>query len=175
MIPHFRLPNIRRPILAFLMVCCAALQPVGAHDVSHSVARIDWNAGARSIEVVLDLHGHELERALSRRVGRQLSFLEEADIPALEAAAGPLLDQAITLSLDDTLVELIYIGLETNGQATALYLEASWPSAPKRVSFMNRLFIEDVPGQVHTVIAVVGGKRLGGDIRNGSGPVVMEF
>lgn len=164
---------IRAFMLALL--ACGTAMVAHAHNVYTSFSRIDWNASDGSIEVILQIHAHELETKLSLMADERLSFLEDADLPALEAAAAPLMARMIALEIDGTPVPLGYLGLETDNQNVLLYLEADWPTAPTQLRFMNALFLEDLPDQVNSVLVVVKGERRGGDITAESGPIIVDF
>lgn len=148
---------------------------VRAHNVYTSFNQIDWNASDNSIELVVQIHGHELETKLSLLLDRRLSFLEEADLPALEMATGQFLIDHIRLSIDEQPVELIFLGIESDGQTVTAYLEQDWPQAPQTIRFMNSIFLEDLPGQVNSVLVTVDGTRQGGDISLESKVLAFKF
>lgn len=146
-----------------------------AHNVYSSFTEIEWNANDNSLEVIVQIHGHELETKLSLMLDERMSFLEEADLPRLEAATGNLLSQNLLLMVDGKPVDLLFLGLETDGQSVVAYLEQDWPEAPREVQFMNRLFLDDLAGQVNSVLVTVGDNRQGGDITVDSGPISFIF
>lgn len=151
------------------------LPAVNAHNVYSSFTEIEWNADDNSIEVIVQLHGHELETKLSILLDQRLSFFDETDLPILEQATGEFLVSNLMLNLDGQGVNLIFLGLETDGQNVIAYLEQDWPAQPKGMEFFNRIFLEDLPGQVNSVLATVNGVRQGGDINIDSGPVSFIF
>lgn len=167
-----------RTLIAGVVITIASaflLTKANAHSVYASFTQIDWNSQDGSIELIIGLHSHELETKLSFVEGERLSFLEDEDFPTLNRAAGQYVLENIALTLDDQLIELSYLGSETDGQNVTLYLEADWPKPPKTIQFMNAMFLEDLPGQTNSVLATVEKKRNGGDIVNGSGPLTFTF
>ena len=146
-----------------------------AHNVYSSFTEIEWNADDNSIEVIVQLHSHELETKLSLLLDQRLSFLDENDLPTLEQATGAYLINNLMLNLDGQAVDLIFLGLETDGQNVIAYLEQDWPGEPKALEFYSRVFLDDLPGQVNSVLATVSGVRQGGDININSGPVSFIF
>ncbi len=157
------------------LLMLAFLPTANAHNVYSSFTEIEWNSDDNSIEVIVQIHSHELETKLSLLLDQRLSFFEENDFPALEKATGALLSDSLDLKLDGQSVDLIFLGLETDGQNVIAYLEQDWPSAPKGMEFFNRIFLEDLPGQVKSVLATVDGVRQGGDINIDTGPVSFIF
>lgn len=162
---------------AFLIFSANMLVVVGAH--AHSVyatfTQVEWNHQDGSIELIINLHSHELETKLSLMHGRQLSYLNEEDFDELNKAAGDYLLANIALTLDDTLINLNYLGSESDGQNVTLYMEADWPTAPQKIRIMNAMFLNDLPGQTNSILAVVKDKREGGDIVRDSGPLNFIF
>ena len=165
--------QLYRLLACFLVVFIAPV--AGAHNVYSSFTEIEWNAADKSIEVIVQLHGHELETKLSILLDQRLSFFEEENLPALEAATGQYLRENMMLNLDGQSVNLVFLGLETDGQSVIAYLEQDWPEAPQGLEFYNRVFLEDLPGQVNSVLATVNGVRQGGDINIDSGSVSFVF
>ena len=163
----------------YLLVACffaALFTPIAsAHNVYSSFTEIEWNAADKSIEVIVQLHGHELETKLSILLDQRLSFFDEENLPALETATGQYLQENMMLNLDGQPVELVFLGLETDGQSVIAYLEQDWPEAPQGLEFYNRVFLEDLPGQVNSVLATINGFRQGGDINIDSGSVSFVF
>lgn len=160
------------PLLALSLLFAPALS---AHNVYSSFSQLDWNDADGSIELVMQIHSHELETKLSLLLDRRLSFLEDEDFSALQTATKGYVSNNIAVRLDNTLVNLIFLGIETDGQTVIAYLEADWPNKPQQIQFMNSMFLDDIPGQVNSVIATVLGNRKGGDITTASGPVSFDF
>ncbi len=148
---------------------------VQAHNVYSSFTQIDWNAADNSIELVLQIHSHELETKLSLLLDQRLSFLEDDDFKMLETATGDFIKANISLVLDDRPVDLIFLGIETDGQTVIAYLEQDWAERPVSIDIMNTIFLEELPGQVNSVLAAVGGNRRGGDIMLDTGPLHFKF
>lgn len=161
---------------ALLALLAPAIEkPVSAHNVYNSFTQIDWNASDGSIELVIQLHGHELETKLSLLLDQRLSFLEDDDFPALEAATGTFIQSNIAIALNGEPVDLLFLGIESDGQTVVAYLEQDWPTEPQTIDFMNRIFLEDLPNQVNSVLAAVGGNTRGGDITLDTGPLRFNF
>ncbi len=152
-----------------------ASNSLGAHSSFTSFTRIDWNAEDKSIELIIQMHAHELEAYLSEQAGERLSFLIEGDIAALEAAAGPAILENISLTLDSQKVSPTFLGLELQGQTVFLYMESDWATAPKHLHFLNKLFFNIQPGQINSMMAVVNGHRQAGEATPGDGPIKLTF
>ncbi|UTW56656.1 DUF6702 family protein [Kordiimonas sp. SCSIO 12610] len=170
---HFH-SRILLTILLFTAIFSASYSLI-AHSSFTSFTRIDWNKNDQSIELVMQMHAHELEAYLSEEVGERLSFLVETDLPTLETAAGPAILRNLSLELDGKKVSPSFLGLELQGQTVFLYMESDWQSQPKRLSFLNKLFFNVQPGQINSMMAVVNGRRQAGEATPGDGPIELEF
>ncbi|WP_417451730.1 DUF6702 family protein [Kordiimonas sp.] len=146
-----------------------------AHNVFTTFTTIEWNSGDKSIEMVMQTHAHELEALLSLNIGKRLTFLDDGDYARLEEAVKPAVDKMVALEVDGQLVDITYLGMELQGQTVFLYMETKWVTAPKKITFMNAMFLDELPGQNNSVMATVGGIRRAGEIVADSGPVTMEF
>jgi hypothetical protein len=164
-------------IASLLLLSVIALMPyhANAHSSFTSFTRIDWNNQDKSIELVMQMHAHELEAYLSEEAGERLSFLVEADLPTLEAKAGPAIAKHITLELDEQEVMPTFLGLELQGQTVFIYMESNWEKAPKKLSFLNKLFFNVQPGQINSMMAVVNGHRQAGEVTPGDGAIELTF
>lgn len=162
-------------IFLVFLILFSTPKTLDAHSSFTSFTRIDWNAADQSIELVIQMHAHELEAYLSEEVGERLSFLVETDLPTLEKAAGPVIAENIILKLDEKLVSPDFLGLELQGQSVFLYMESNWQNAPKTLSFLNKLFFNIQPGQINSMMAVVNGNRQAGETTPGDDAIVLTF
>jgi len=164
------------PIAVF---CClslgATLSPASAHNIFTTFTRIDWNKRAGTLEFVIQVHASDLEARLSLDLKKRLTFLEKKDYPALEHATGPWALHHLQLDVNDKPLPLTYLGMEMKDQLVYLYLETSCKDKPKQIRVMNSMFLEDLPGELNSVMAVVEGVRKAGEITGDSGSVEMEF
>ncbi|MEX0298469.1 MAG: DUF6702 family protein [Kordiimonas sp.] len=162
-------------LITCLILLVSSQAPVIAHNVYSSFTSLEWNASDNSIEAVIELHAHELEAKLSVILNERLTFLEDADYSKLEKAAAQYIPQHVQLAADGIATPLIYLGMESEGQIIRVYFEADLAKAPKRLEFMNSILLNDLPGQVNTVVARVHNERLGDEITADSGPAEFTF
>lgn len=157
--------------LAFLTVSAPGL----AHNVHATATEIEWNATDNSIEVIVQIHAHQLEARLSYDAGRRLTILSDSDLPAIEQMAGKLVAANLKIDADGDPVPLGFLGMEVADQMVRLYLEADWPQAPEALTVMNAVFIDELPGQINAVVAKVGRHRKGGRITSRAVPLRLTF
>ncbi len=149
--------------------------PGWAHNVHSTATEIEWNDTDNSLEVIVQIHAHQLEARLSLDTGRRLTVLTDADLPTIERMAGNLIAENLHIDADGKMVPLDFLGIDVTDQVIYLYLEADWPNAPKEIKVMNSLFIRELPGQVNSVVAKVGRHRKGGRIASLTDPLLFTF
>ncbi len=159
------------PLAALILLQTAA----HAHNVYSSFSQLEWNDADSSIELVMQIHSHELETKLSLLLDERLSFMEDDDFDKLQTATHSYISNNTALELDGKPVTLLFLGMETDGQTVIAYLEADWSEKPRTIEFMNSMFLDDLPGQINSVLGTVMGVRKGGDITATSGPVRFDF
>lgn len=164
-----------KSFISCLFFLVAFQTPVHSHNVYSSFTLIEWNSSDNSIEAIIEIHAHELEAKLSVLLNERLTFLEDAGYRKLETATAQYIPSNIQLAVDSTSTPLTYLGMENEGQIIKVYLEADLSDAPKAIQFMNSILLDDLPGQVNTIVAIVDGKRVGGEITADTGPVNFTF
>lgn len=146
-----------------------------AHNVHSTATEIEWNGADNSLEVIVQIHAHQLEARLSLDAGRRLTVLTDSDLPMIERMAGKLIAENLYIEAEGKTVPLGFLGIDVTDQVIYLYLEADWPNAPKEIQVMNSLFIRELPGQVNSVVAKVGRHRKGGRIESLTDPLLFTF
>jgi hypothetical protein len=177
--PNTRFPGTTLPafwgLAVLLLSLLVAPVPAQAHNVHATITEVEWNGADRSVEVIVQIHAHQLEARLSLDAGRRLTVLTDADLPEIERAAGALIDRHLAVEADGTLVPLRFLGIEVVDQMVRLYLESDWPEQPKSMRVLNTVFIEDLPGQVNSVVVKVGRSRKAGRIDMKGEPLAFDF
>jgi len=170
-------PNKRTTFFTtFGLLLVALVQPtLRAHENNRSLSQLDWNDADGSVELVMQIHRHELETKLSLMLDQRLSFLTNDDFGTLETATRSYLATNVAVRVDDKPVEMIFIGIEVVGETIIAYLETDWAEQPRSLGFMNSILLADLPGQINTVVASVNGVRTVGDITGGSAPLRFKF
>jgi hypothetical protein len=141
-------------IAAALLLVCALLRPAPSpaaapHKFYTSLARVEYNAAGKSVEVTLRVFADDLERALGRREGREvrLDRKDEADrlVPAY------LRDKFELKNRDGEVKALKWVGMELSAGQAWLYVEADMPEGLSGARLRDHLFFELFAGQVNTV------------------------
>ncbi|SDE34851.1 MULTISPECIES: DUF6702 family protein [Kordiimonas] len=146
-----------------------------AHNAFATLTEIEWNQSDQSLEVIMQIHAELLEARVSIDHGSRLSFLNPEHFDLLESGTAPLMADHLRIVVNGDPVDLTFLGLEYRDQEVFVYLESDLPEAPERMEVMNSLLIDRLPGQVNSVIALVKGQRIAGDIASSGEPLEFEF
>lgn len=172
------IPNRPVFLVALLLGLAAAYLPVQYsafltptfHKVHVSVAQLEYNQKAQSVEVVLRVYADDLENALSQHAKRQVK------IDPATANKDKRIGETVLAYLRDTFelknkagrpVRLNWVGLEWQTDMYWLYVEGKMPAVPvnsnalEGAQLKNKVFAELFDDQVNIVNAKVQNKQLG--------------
>ncbi len=158
-------------LIAFVPLTTGAL----AHNAFATLTEIEWNKSDGSLEVIMQIHAELLEARVSVDNGSRLSFLNPEHFDLLESGTAPLIRDHLQITVNGNPVELTFLGIEYRDQEVFIYLESDLPRPPENMEVMNSLLIDRLPGQINSVIAMVKGQRLAGDITSSGEPLEFEF
>ncbi|NVJ69842.1 MAG: hypothetical protein HWE08_05780 [Alphaproteobacteria bacterium] len=167
--------NTLRTFVATTLMLVALSVPATAHNIFATMTEIEWNDQDQSLEVIMQMHAEHLEARLSLDLGERLNFLNDSHFERLEAATAPLIAKHLEIIVNSQPVILSFLGLEFRGDEVFLYLETELESAPRYMEVMNSLFLDDLPGQVNSVMATVKGERQAADITSAAEPAEFNF
>lgn len=172
------IPNRPVFLVALLLGLAATYLPVQHsafltptfHKVHVSVAQLEYNQKAQSVEVVLRVYADDLENALSQHAKRQVK------IDPATANKDKRIGETVLAYLRDTFelknkagrpVRLNWVGLEWQTDMYWLYVEGKMPAVPvnsnalEGAQLKNKVFAELFDDQVNIVNAKVQNKQLG--------------
>lgn len=141
-------------ILTGLLLVCAATcagvaHAAAAHKFYTSLARVEYNASEKSVEVTLRVFADDLELALRRRAGREVNLDRTKDADQLVLAY--LRDAFEIKNSDGEAKALKWVGMELRAGVAWLYVEAEMPEGLAGARLRDQLFFELFDEQVNTV------------------------
>jgi hypothetical protein len=152
---------------AVLLACaalCAAHAPAArlaaaaaAHKFYTSLARVEYNAEGKSVEVSLRVFADDLELALTRRAGRRVSLDRTEDADRLVLAY--LRDTFEIKNRDGATKALKWVGMELRSGVALIYVEAEMPEGLAGARLRDQLLFELYEKQVNTVSVRYPGAR----------------
>jgi hypothetical protein len=138
-------------LLTWAVLCAptAAHPAVAAHKYYTSLARVEYNAEAGSVEISLRVFADDLELALTRRAGRKVSLDRTKDADRLVLAY--LRDTFELKNRDGEAKALKWVGMELRAGVAWLYVEAEMPEGLAGARLRDHVLFELFAEQVNTV------------------------
>jgi hypothetical protein len=144
-------------ILTALVLGCApsragvahTARAAAAHKFYTSLARVEYNAAEKSVEVTLRVFADDLELALKRRAGREVRLDGAKDADGLVLAY--LRDTFEIKNRDGEAKALKWVGMELRAGVAWLYVEAEMPEGLAGARLRDQMFFELFDEQVNTV------------------------
>jgi hypothetical protein len=145
------LSNTAAALLTWAALCApAAAHPASAaHKYYTSLAQVEYNAESRTVEVSLRVFADDLELALTRRAGRQVSLDRTKDAGGLVLAY--LRDTFAIKNRDGEAKALKWVGMELRAGVAWLYFEAEMPEGLAGGRLRDHVLFELFAEQVNTV------------------------
>jgi len=149
-------------ILTALLLACAPsratpTRAAAAHKFYTSLARVEYNAGAKTAEVTLRVFADDLELALKRRAGREVRLDRTKDADRLVLAY--LRDTFEIKNRDGESKALKWVGMELRAGVAWLYVEAEMPEGLSGARLRDQVLFELFEEQVNTVSVRYAGAR----------------
>jgi hypothetical protein len=146
-------------IMSAALLGCSTLwpAPAAAHKFYTSLARVEYNAGEKTVEVTLRVFADDLERALTRRAGREVSLDRTKDAGRLVLAY--LQDTFEIRNRDGEAKSFKWVGMELRAGVAWLYFEAEMPEGLMGARLRDHVLFELFDEQVNTVSVRYSGVR----------------
>jgi hypothetical protein len=153
--------KLTRHFKAAALLACAALacgahgaaaplaRAAAAHKFYTSLARVEYNAEGKSLEVSLRVFADDLELALTRRAGRVISLDRTKDADRLVLSY--LRDTFEIKNRDGATKALKWVGMEVRAGVALIYVEAEMPEGLSGARLRDQLLFELYEEQVNTV------------------------
>jgi len=135
----------------------AAPHAAAAHKFYTSLARVEYNAAEKSVEVTLRVFADDLELALKRRAGREVKLDRTKDADQLVLAY--LRDTFEIRNRDGETKALKWVGMELRAGVAWLYVEAEMPEGLSGARLRDHVLFELFAEQVNTVSVRYQGAR----------------
>ncbi len=140
-----------------MILAAATLSPSTTGHPYHSTqAEAELSAETGRLEVALKVIPEDLERALGRRTGTEVSLEKTPEVDALILA---YLTENFRILTEEKSQPLSWVGKEVSAQNCWLYFEAHLSQELQGSRLRNTLFFELEAGQVNVVRIKMGHKR----------------
>lgn len=135
-----------------------ALAPLAAAHTFHaSIAQVDYITSKKSLEVIVWIHGEDLERRMKQTHGPRASLDREKE--AEKFLRDYLRTHFELRNRAGQLLAVRWVGVEIRTHFVAAYFECPAPDGIADVTLTNRILLAMLPDQVNTVKVKVDGKE----------------
>jgi hypothetical protein len=140
-------------VLFTLLICGAWLM----HKFYVSLSEVRYNTETERFEVSMRIFPDDLDRALLARSGITTQLATELEHKSADSLLMVYILEDFSIEVNGALLELNYLGKETESDAIWCYLESSRVAAPETITIQSILLTELFPDQVN-IIQVYHGK-----------------
>ena len=154
--------SILKALIAGLAACGMLSLPALAHKFHESLAQLDYNEEARTVEMSFRLFADDLEESLSKRAGKKIRIDKAKDADALTLA---YLQDAFELKNGEGRSKTFrWVGMEIQVDVVWVYVETDMPEGLDHAQLRNRIFFDLFDDQINRV-----------NIRSGSAKAYYVF
>ena len=144
-------------LLGGVVVAWATTAPAAAHKYYTSLARVEYNAAEKTVEITLRIFADDLELALTRRAGGEVRLDRTEGAERLVLAY--LRDTFELRNREGEGKALKWVGMELRAGVAWLYVEAEMPEGLAGARLRDHVLCELFAGQVNTVSVRYPGAR----------------
>ncbi|WP_257666592.1 DUF6702 family protein [Parapedobacter tibetensis] len=147
------------------------------HPFYVSIAAVDYNEKAQSVEVSCRIFYDDLEDALKAGGGKRVDLINPtaADKRAMDSLLAGYLLKHFRLAVNGEQVNLRYLGYEIEDDVAWCYLEANNIRHIANITIDNRILFGQFPKQSNIMHITANGKRKSAKLDNPKSRAVFEF
>jgi hypothetical protein len=121
------------------------------HPFHISLTDMVYNEDRKRIEIAQKIFWDDLEKSLTNVAGKQVNFLQPEDPQKLENMIEDYLLANNEITVGEKILEINYLGHETEEDAAWFYMESEQTGEPHLISIRNSILIDDFPTQQNIV------------------------
>ncbi len=159
----------------FGVAVCLFFSGAAMHPIFVSVAEIDYNAKAKTLEVSCKLFTDDFEKTLRSAYKTSVDLINPPNREAMDKLVNDYVQKNFKLTLDGKLVTLKYLGYEEIEEGIYSYYEASGVSEPKSIQIFNALLYTNHPQQMGLMHVTVNGNRKSTKLNNPDNKATVGF
>lgn len=154
---------------------CLFFTGAGNHPIYVSMAEIEYNAKARSLEVSCKLFTDDFERALRLDYKTHVDLINPTDKTAMDKLVMDYVLKHFTIYTDGKPVAMKYLGYEHIDEGIFSYFEAENIAEPKTVGIFNTLLYTYHEQQMGLMHITVNGTRKSTKLNNPDSRATVNF
>jgi hypothetical protein len=129
------------------------------HPLYVSVTEIEQNAADKALEISYKFFTDDFEHTLEKSNKKKLDIKSSKEKGEFDKYIPEYINKHFTLTVDNKLVQLRYIGFEIEKESVYCYFEANEVSSIKKVNISNSLLHDFKKEQINIMHLSINGKK----------------
>ncbi len=129
------------------------------HPFHMSVVEMNHNAQDKILEISCKIFTDDFEKVLAKNYNTKVDLTNPPNKPAMDSLVKRYVLGHLGLNVNGKPVSLIYVGFETDNEASYAYIEVDNVNTVTKVDIYNNLMYDMYDDQVNIMHVIVGGKR----------------
>ena len=130
-----------------------------AHPFHMSVVEMNHNSQDKTIEISCKIFTDDFEKVLAKNYNTKADLINPPNKAAMDSLVKKYILGHLGLNVNGKPVSLVYVGFETDKEASYAYVEVDNVSNVSKVDIYNNLMYDMFDDQVNIMHVIVGGKR----------------
>jgi hypothetical protein len=129
------------------------------HPFHMSVVEMNHNAQDKTLEISCKIFTDDFEKVLAKNYNTKADLTNPPNKPAMDSLVKKYILNHLGLNVNGKPVSLLYVGFETEKEASYVYVEVDNVNTVSKVDIYNNLMYDMFDDQVNIMHVIVGGKR----------------
>lgn len=142
-----------------VMPLLALFLHAGDHPFHVSVIEINHNATDKTLEISCKIFTDDFEKVLAKNYNAKVDLTNPPNKAAMDSLVKKYLFSHVALKVNGRPVNLVYVGFETDREASYGYIEVDNVPAVSALSVNTNLMFDQFDDQMNIMHVTVGGNR----------------
>lgn len=129
------------------------------HPFHMSVVEINHNVQDKTLEISCKIFTDDFEKVLAKNYNTKVDLTNPSNKAAMDSLVKKYIFSHFGMNLNGKPVSMVYVGFETEKEASYAYVEVDNVNAVSKVDIYNNLMYDMFDDQVNIMHVISGGKR----------------
>ena len=130
-----------------------------AHPFHMSVVEINHNGQDKTLEISCKIFTDDFEKVLAKNYNTKVDLTNPSNKAVMDSLVKKYIFSHFGMNLNGKPVSMVYVGFETEKEASYAYVEVDNVNAVSKVDIYNNLMYDMFDDQVNIMHVISGGKR----------------
>ena len=159
----------------FLPITAVILLSATPHPFHVSVEELNHNAQDKTIEISCKIFTDDFEKILSKNYNAKADLTNPPNKAAMDSLVKKYIFSHFALKVNGRPVPLVYVGFETDKEASYGYVEVDNIPSLSKVEISNTLMYDQFDDQVNIMHVIVNGNRKSTKLEYPEKTISVEF